>query len=76
MLVEDARTLSPQAAPEADDNSEAGGVEPARARKQPAQVAAALPGNNMLSQQDEKKIGARQNRYGLKGDNGYSDLVN
>ena len=35
----------------------------------------ALPGNKLLPQQDEKKNQARQNRYGLDGDNGYDKMV-
>ena len=37
---------------------------------------ASIPGNNMMSLEDEKKVLARDNRYGLQGDNGYSDIVN
>ena len=35
----------------------------------------ALPGNNLLPQADEKRNQARQNRYGLDGDNGYDQMV-
>lgn len=38
-------------------------------------VDTSLPGNNFLSSLDEQKFGARENRYGLHGDNGYSDMV-
>jgi len=34
-----------------------------------------LPGNNMLPLEDERKVMARDNRYGLHGDNGYDDIV-
>ena len=34
-----------------------------------------LPGNNMLSLEDERKVMARDNRYGLQGDNGYNEIV-
>lgn len=34
-----------------------------------------LPGNKMLSLQDERKNRARENRYGLEGDNGFDETV-
>lgn len=34
-----------------------------------------LPGNHLLSEPEESKIGARHNRYGVAGDNGYSQIV-
>jgi hypothetical protein len=38
-------------------------------------VDTSLPGNNILSSLDDQKYGARENRFGLLGDNGYSDMV-
>ena len=35
-----------------------------------------LPGNSVLPFEAERPIGVRENRYGIHGDNGYSDLVN
>lgn len=34
-----------------------------------------LPGNKLLSLQDERKLRARENRYGLQGDNGFDEIV-
>ena len=34
-----------------------------------------LPGNSMLPLEDERKVMARDNRYGLHGDNGFDDIV-
>ena len=34
-----------------------------------------LPGNSMLPLEDERKVMARDNRYGLQGDNGYDEIV-
>lgn len=34
-----------------------------------------IPGNSMLPFEDQSKLGARENRYGLYGDNGYSEMV-
>ncbi len=34
-----------------------------------------LPGNHLLNEKDESKLGARHNRYGLYGDNGYGEVV-
>jgi hypothetical protein len=34
-----------------------------------------LPGNSMLPLADERKVMARDNRYGLQGDNGYDEIV-
>ena len=34
------------------------------------------PGNNLLPLNDEKKFAARENRYGLQGDNGFDAIVN
>ena len=34
-----------------------------------------LPGNMDLDFNDGQKYGARKNRYGLFGDNGYSELI-
>lgn len=30
-----------------------------------------LPGNHLLAEREESKLGSRQNRYGVAGDNGY-----
>lgn len=30
-----------------------------------------LPGNHLLPEEERKKLGVRQNRYGVYGDNGY-----
>jgi len=38
-------------------------------------VSQALPGNNALSYKEEKKLGSRQNRYGVDGDNGFGQAV-
>ena len=35
----------------------------------------ALPGNSMIPAELEKATRARQNRYGVDGDNGYSDMA-
>ena len=35
-----------------------------------------LPGNSVLPFEAERPLGVRENRYGIDGDNGYSDLVN
>jgi hypothetical protein len=34
-----------------------------------------IPGNSMLQFEDQIKLGTRENRYGLYGDNGYNDIV-
>lgn len=34
-----------------------------------------MPGNNELDLQDFNKLGHRQNRYGIFGDNGYQDAI-
>lgn len=34
-----------------------------------------LPGNSTLPLEDERKVMARDNRYGLDGDNGYDEIV-
>lgn len=34
-----------------------------------------MPGNKLIAFEDQMKLGVREDRYGLKGDNGYSDLV-
>lgn len=34
-----------------------------------------MPGNTMLPENETQKHGARENRYGLQGDNGYSEAV-
>lgn len=34
-----------------------------------------LPGNHLLSEKEEAKLGGRQNRYGVAGDNGYGKVV-
>lgn len=34
-----------------------------------------LPGNTDLDFNENQKFGARQNRYGIYGDNGYSELI-
>ena len=34
-----------------------------------------LPGNHILSEKEESKLGPRQNRYGIFGDNGYAQVV-
>ena len=34
-----------------------------------------LPGNHLVDEKEEAKVGARQNRYGTNGDNGYGQIV-
>lgn len=34
-----------------------------------------IPGNSELDYQEVLKLGARHNRYGIFGDNGYTDLI-
>lgn len=43
--------------------------------KNPHLVGHQLPGNNMVPLQDERKVGARENRYGLRGDNDFDKIV-
>lgn len=47
-------------------------------RKDPVQIAKtkhSLPGNSTLPLDQNQQFQARENRYGLFGDNGYGDLV-
>ena len=41
----------------------------------PTKLRRQLPGNNMLSEEEDKKYGSRKNRYGLYGDNGYGEAI-
>lgn len=34
-----------------------------------------FPGNNEIDYQEFQKLGQRDNRYGVYGDNGYSDYI-
>ena len=34
-----------------------------------------LPGNHILNEKEESKLGVRSNRYGIYGDNGYGKVV-
>lgn len=77
--IEDKNIPSPSAAEQTLEghapSPPLGGKSTSKGRQNPNSVAHALPGNNLLPLQDEQKLGIRQNRYGLEGDNGYSDIV-
>mmetsp|Transcript_3879 Transcript_3879/g.3813 ORF Transcript_3879/g.3813 Transcript_3879/m.3813 type:complete len:128 (+) Transcript_3879:430-813(+) len=34
-----------------------------------------LPGNHLISEKEESRMGVRDNRYGINGDNGYGQIV-
>ena len=44
-------------------------------RRDPTAIGQGLPGNHMLPYKDQQKLGVRDNRYGLEGDNGYDQMV-